>query len=415
MPRRLCLIVYALVWFGLASGMNEQPRADETPGPAPPMHAALNEAVIRIPGGAPPAVTLETTVMHPDGAGPFPLAIINHGASGASFGNRGRRYHLTTAAFYFLSRGYAVAMPMMRGFSTSGGELYQFGCDFAATGMAYAKDIRAVIEYLGHDARFDTRRVIVAGHSMGGWNTLAVGALDVPNVAGLVNFAGGLRESDCKTGDLALADSTAAFGARSKAPSIWFYGDNDALFPVPVWRAMYDRYTGSGGRAELVDVGVVMKNAHSFLIYPEVQPLWTSRLDMFLAGLGMPHADVNPGDMPLPFPPATQFADVTDVAAIPYISSRARALYGQFLQAPFPRVFMITAGGGATSADGGFDPLGRAMNACHHVGAQCGVYAGDDRVVWKPFATVPEQRLVHLATKPSQAATVGFSYPLDPD
>jgi len=145
MPLGLRSLFYAMLWCGLILGGAQLSRADE---PQPPLHASLNEQVMRIPVEAQPGVTLETTLMHPDGAGPFPLAIINHGASGASFGNRGKRYHLTNAAFYFLSRGYAVAMPMMRGFSTSSGELYQFGCDFAATGIAYARDIRAVIEYL---------------------------------------------------------------------------------------------------------------------------------------------------------------------------------------------------------------------------------------------------------------------------
>src|SRR6185437_2764442 len=151
-----------------------------------------------------------------------PLVVMNHGANNASFGNRGKRYRLSNATFYFLSRGYAVAMPMMRGFSTTGGGIYHFGCDIAATGLANAKDIAAVIRYLGNDLRFDTRRIIVAGQSLGGWNTLAVGALALPNVAGLVNFNGGMRESDCKFDEPELQVGAARFGARTKVPSIWF-------------------------------------------------------------------------------------------------------------------------------------------------------------------------------------------------
>ncbi|MDR3533808.1 MAG: prolyl oligopeptidase family serine peptidase [Rhodopila sp.] len=404
-----------IAWLMLVMGQLAYAAADETPGPDAPPNASLNEQVIRIPGEEPPAVTLQVTILHPNGNGPFPLAIMNHGATGASMGHRGERYRLTNAAFYFLSRGYAVVLPMMRGFSTSGGEIYHFGCDLAATGTAYAKDIRAVIRYLGNDPRFDTRRVIVAGQSFGGWNTLAVGALRIPNVVGLVNFNGGIRSSDCKAGDASLVAAAGDLGARTKIPSIWFYGENDELFPVPVWRAMYDRYTRSGGHAELVDVGVVMKNSHNFLAYPEVLPLWTSRIDNFLAGIGMPYADVNPGDMPLPFPPATQFAAVTDVAAVPYLSDNGRVLYRKFLDLPFPRVFLITATGGAASVNGGFDPLGRALTACQRSGARCGVYAVDDHVVWKPFPTGPRERAYNVTAKADQTTTVDFSSRLNPD
>jgi dienelactone hydrolase len=411
-PFRLLTVLLPLI-FAIATAA--PCRADETPGREPPPNASLNEQVIRIPGDEPPAVTLQVTIMHPDGNGPFPLAIMIHGATSVSVGNRGERYHLTNAAFYFLSRGYAVGLPMMRGFSTSGGELYHFGCDFAATGIAFAKDIRAVIRYLGNDPRFDAARVIVAGQSMGGWNTLALGALNVPDVRGLINFNGGIRESDCKAGDSSLAASAAEFGARTKTPSIWFYGENDELFPVPVWRDMHDRYTRAGGHAELVDVGVVMQNSHNFLAYPEALPLWTTRVDNFLAGIGMPHADVNPGDLPLAFPPATQFAAVTDVTAVPYLSDKGRELYRKFLDLPFPRAFVIAATGSAASMNGGFDPLGRAFAACGHSSVRCGVYAVDDRVVWKPFPTGPQERAYNVAAKSGQTTMVDFSSRLNPD
>ena len=346
-PRRSWGLPNALLAFVLAVAVAAPGRTDEVPAPPPPPNAVLNEQVIGVPVEGPPAVTLQVTIMHPDGNGPFPLVIMNHGAAAISKDHRGGRYHRTNAAFYFLSRGYAVALPMMRGFSASGGEIYHFGCDLAGTGIAYARDIRSVIRYLGNDPRFDTSRVIVAGQSMGGWNALAVGALNVPHVKGLIDFNGGIRESDCDAGDRSLVEGAAKFGAATKAPSIWFYGDNDPYFPVPVWRAMYDAYTRSGGHAEIVDVGIVMQSSHNFLAYPEVLPLWTSRIDAFLAGIGMPHTEVNPGDLPLAFPPATQFAAVTDVAAVPYLSDGGRDLYREFLDAAVPAgVRHLRHGGG---------------------------------------------------------------------
>ena len=178
---------------------------------------------------------------------------------------------------------------------------------------------------------------------------------------------------------------------------------------------MYDAYTRSGGHAEMVDVGVVMQSSHNFLAYPEVLPLWTSRIDAFLAGIGMPHTEVNPGDLPLAFPPATQFAAVTDVAAVPYLSDAGRDLYREFLDLPFPRAFVISATGDAVSMSDGFDPLGRALAACQRRGVRCGAYAVDDRVVWKPFQTGPHEHAYNVTVKAGRTITVDFSPQLNPD
>ena len=351
----------------------------------------LNEQVIRIPTEDPPVVTLEVTIMHPNGPGPFPLAIMNHGASNISSEHRGNRYHLTNAAFYFLSRGYAVALPMMRGFAASGGEFYHFGCNLSATGIANAEDIRSVIRYLAADPMFDTSRVIVAGQSFGGWNTLALGALNVPNVAALIDFNGGIESSDCDADSRNLIAAAGIFGAHTRIPSLWFYGLNDSIFPVSTWRAMYDSYVRAGGNAKLVNVGAFMADSHQFLAYPESLPLWVPKIDAFLRQIGMPSTELHAGYLPERFPAPTQFAAITDVTAIPYLSQRYREMYRDFLELPFPRAFVIDNMGTAVSESGGLDPLGRAMAICHTRKGQCGVYAVDDRVVWKPFRVANQQ------------------------
>jgi dienelactone hydrolase len=408
----LLLLVLIPIGGGLRGAMAQTTEQDQE---NVPNHSPLNEQLIRIPGDAPPAVTLQVTIFRPNGDGPFPLAVMNHAANAVSVGNRGNRYRLNGAAFYFLSRGYAVAQPMMRGYAASGGELYHFGCDLGATATANALDIRAVIRYLGTDPHIDTRNVIVAGQSFGGWNTLAVGALNIPNVKGLINFSGVLRESDCKPGDGALVAAAGALGSGTKAPSIWFYGDNDDLNPTSTWRAMYDRYTAGGGHAELVDVGVFMRSSHDFLTHPESQQLWLPRLDSFLQRIGMPYAPINPDYMPKPFPPATSFAAIDDVAAVPYMSDKGHDFYKKFLQAPFPRVFVINEAGSAATDNGGFDPLGRSLRLCQNRSVRCGIYAVDDRVVWKPFLTSPPERAYSVTVKADQTTTIDFSSRLNPD
>lgn len=82
---------------------------------------ALNEQIVMLRiGGGWGAVELETTIFKPNGDGPFPLVVINHGkASGNPLFQARARY--LVAAEQFVARGYMVVAPMRRGFSKSGG------------------------------------------------------------------------------------------------------------------------------------------------------------------------------------------------------------------------------------------------------------------------------------------------------
>ncbi len=357
----------------------------ENPALIPPV--PLNERVLSIPGDPARPVALQVTVYTPAGPGPFPLAVLNHGATAISAQNRGTRYRYTFSAYYFLSRGYAVVMPMMRGFAGSGGRLVKNGCDVAATGRANAEDIRAVIDHFRTERDIDATRIVVAGQSFGGWNTLALGTLDVPGMRGLVSFSGGMKESDCIAPSTALAGAAADFGAHTRLPSLWFFGDNDTLFPPPTWREMYQRYADAGGRATLVDIGDFMDDSHQMLTHPESIPLWVPLLDRFLHSVGLPATPVEPRYLPTPIPPETHFAAVDDVARVPYLDDHGRAVYRTFLTRPLaPRVFVVSPNGSLAAAIGGFDPIARALAACGRNAAGCQVYAVDESVVWSPPA-----------------------------
>ncbi|HVJ53136.1 MAG TPA: CocE/NonD family hydrolase [Aliidongia sp.] len=370
----------------------------------------LNEQILQIPGDPAQPVMLQVTVFMPNGPGPFPLAVMNHGADGSSMPPAEQpRYRNTYAAYYFLSRGYAVALPMMRGFAGSGGRLESHGCDDLGFGITNAKDIRAVIGYMARQPGIDGTRVVVAGQSFGGFNTLALGMLNMPNVKGLVNFSGGLIASNCARPDDSLIAAAATMGSQTATRSIWFYGDNDKLFAASTWHAMHQRYLAAGGNAELVAYGTFMSNAHQFLSFPESQRIWVPKLDAFLTKVGLPGRPVHPEYMPMAVPPATHYAAVEDTASVPYLKDQGRALYQQFLEKPAPRAAAIGANGTLATANGGFDPLARALAACGRKGAECRLYAVDSDVVWAApmalpsptgFAALSDQNAVpYLSTK----------------
>jgi hypothetical protein len=93
--------------------------------------------------------------------------------------------------------------------------------------------------------------------------------------------------------------------------------------------------------------------------------------------------------LPASFPPATNYAALDDVDAVPNATDKTKQAYREFLTKPFPRVFVITPNGGCGSFEGGFDPLTRALEAFRSRGAEGRVYAVDDRVVWTAPARTP--------------------------
>ena len=184
---------------------------------------------------------------------------------------------------------------MMRGFAGSGGSIVHMGCDLAAMAEANARDIGAVIQTLEQRPQIDRTRVVVAGQSFGGWNTVGVGAAPPPGVRGLVNFNATIRASDCASQDSSLIAGAALLGGRTALPSLWFYGDNDSLMPVSTWKAVFESYKRAGAKAELVDIGRFGDDSHQFSSFPGSLPLWTSKVDAFLARIGMPSAHRLPG------------------------------------------------------------------------------------------------------------------------
>ncbi|ELW9447511.1 prolyl oligopeptidase family serine peptidase [Burkholderia cenocepacia] len=361
-----------------------------------PEAALRREQIISIPSADGNSVMLQATLDMPDGPGPFPLAVMNHGANGSVPPPDQPRYHLTFSAYYFLSRGYAVILPMMRSYAGSQGHLAHHGCDYAATGIEDARDIKAVIEYMKVQPKIDASRIVVAGQSFGGWNTLALGTMDVSGVHGLVSFAGGMDESDCFFSSRALINAAGELGAHSKLPSIWFFGDNDKVFPKNTWHAAYERYVSAGGSAELVAYGAFGADSHNMLGSAEALPLWVPRLDAFLARVGLPHTEVNPGYMPTPIPPASGYAAIDDAQAVPYLGLRGEAYYKKFLEKPLPRAFAIGPHG-AASTNGGFDPISQAMKLCRDRGPDCRLYAVDNSVVWtRPTPVLPPSDFAKL-------------------
>lgn len=251
------------------------------------LNALLNENVLLIPKKGLFTIELETTLYKPDGEGPFPVAVINHGKASGDTRFQGRS-RPGGAAQYFLQRGYAVVVPMRQGFSKSGGNYIGGGCNVESNGRVQAEDVKAVLDFVIQQSWADKTRMVVLGQSHGGWTTLAFGALNYPGVKGLVNFAGGLRQENCIAWENNLAKGASEYAKETRLPSLWFYGDNDSYFNTTTYRSMFDRYTASGGQAKLVAFGVFGSDAHRMFGARDGAPIWQPEVTQFLTSIGMP-------------------------------------------------------------------------------------------------------------------------------
>jgi dienelactone hydrolase len=349
----------------------------------PPLDSQLHEQVIMVPAGPGLQSQLETTVFRPDGPGPFPLLVINHGKNPGdpSLQQRDRFVYMAAA---FVRRGYAVMVPMRSGFAHSTGQYADFGCDMTSNGYGQANDVIDTIRYARKQSWIDGERIIVAGQSYGGLATMALAAQDVPGVRGVLNFAGGLKIDDGNCNwQASLVRAFENFGASSKVPSLWMYGANDSYFGPDLANKLYRAYTGSGGHARLMAFGAFKRDAHVMLASRDGEKVWLPETERFLQQIGMPTAEMYAYTPPAQ-PPKTDFAAIENVSAIPFLSEQGRAAYKSFLARMTPRAFAVAPNGSWGWAEDGEDPDGRALAACQGKSREpCRLYTVDDYVVWQ--------------------------------
>ena len=342
----------------------------------------MNEQVMQVPAGVDRRAMLETTVFRPNGPGPFPLLVINHGKDPGrpSAQPRDRFYHMASA---FVKRGYAVMVPMRQGFANSTGRYRDRGCDMTANGYLQAEDIRSTLAFARAQSWIDGAHIVVAGQSYGGLATMALGTQDEPGVRGLINFAGGLRDdSDRCAWRSALVSAFAEYGANSRVPSLWLYGENDSLFGPELANRLHQAYGQAGGKARLIEFPSFKRDAHGMLASRDGEKIWLDDTMRFLKGVGMP-TEVLHKVPPPPTPPRTDFAKLDDVEAVPFLSENGRRAYADYLTKMTPRAFAVSPSGAWTWAEEGEAPEARALATCSAKSTEpCKLYSIDDYVVW---------------------------------
>ncbi len=330
------------------------------------------------------------THYRPDGLGPFPIVIFNHGRSSAKEKRAMTpRERYVGVARYWIRRGFAVFVPTRLGYGDSGTdpdpEYSGRNCgnrNFAVPLAAMLKAIGATAELARTLPWADTKRLIIMGQSYGGFGSIGAAGEKRAGLLAAINFAGGAGGDThghpmqpCMPAQMASLYNN--IGKHAAVPTLWLYAENDQYWG-PEWpRKWHAAYVKDGGRAELTTFPSVGDDGHELL--RKGFRLWRPVVDRFIGKLGFPPPKAK--DAPLPAP----FAALDDADKLPYVKDVVKSDgYQKFLDADLPRAFAIGRTG-AWAWRTGENAVQEALDRCQQNGKRpCGLYAVDDAVVWKP-------------------------------
>jgi dienelactone hydrolase len=267
-------------------------RAQKSTGPQGPEEGVIRRQAWLIPAQD-RSTLMWTNLFRPPGAGPFPLAVINHGSTGNELQRAGfRQPDYAALTEWLVAHGYAVAVPQRPGHGKTGGPYYedQGGCanaDFRKAGLNTAASIAAAIDFMTHQPFVRKTGVLVIGQSAGGWGALALASRNYPPVKAVVGFAPGRGgRADGEAGHNCAPDRLVAaarqFGEKTRIPSLWIYAENDSYFPPELSKRLAAAYRMAGGRAEYHLLPSVGAEGHELIHAREGVALWGPILERFL-------------------------------------------------------------------------------------------------------------------------------------
>jgi dienelactone hydrolase len=208
----------------------------------------------------------------------------------------------------FIERGYAVIVPMRRGYGETGGEWAErYGTcvapDYYRAAREGAKDLVGVVQFARTLPYVKRDQVLLVGQSAGGIASIAAASENPPGVVGVVNLAGGRggRPYTHPGDPCVAANMTEAIGklARTiKVPVLWHYSENDQFFAPRHVQAWFKAFEQAGAPGRLVMQPPFRWDGHGIFGADSGIPIWTAAFDRFVKDLRFP-APATPAVIPV--------------------------------------------------------------------------------------------------------------------
>ena len=240
-------------------------------------------------------VQLELLVRRPDGPGPFPTVVFNHGSTGRGDTPESfrRSWWSPAASAYFVERGWMVVFPQRRGRGASDGrydegfetDRSRYSClpALSLPGVERAiEDLDAVMSHLRSRRDVLHSRILLAGQSRGGILSIAYAGERPDAVVGVVNFVGGWMGDRCPNA-VTINSGTFRRGGRFPRATLWLYGDQDPYYSLSHSKDNFTAFVAAGGKGQFLSYWVPGQNSgHALIAYPR---LWTDDLTRYLMSI----------------------------------------------------------------------------------------------------------------------------------
>jgi dienelactone hydrolase len=233
---------------------------------------------------------LEIVAAKPQGQGPYPTIIFNHGSTGQG---RNKAFYRRTwcpavVASYFVERGWMIHFPQRRGRGKSGGSYGEglapdgsgYSCDveIAIAGFERAvEDVDAVVRHLRGRSDVDQDRLIIGGVSRGGILAIAYAGMRPASFHGAINFNGGWLGRACANYET-VNPLLFKRGASAGIPTLWLHGSSDQYYRIGHCRGNFEKFLTAGGRGKFIAAAA----GHGLLFKPA---MWAKHLDQYLDGI----------------------------------------------------------------------------------------------------------------------------------
>lgn len=271
-----------------------------TPARAEAIDASLREAVHSVPVAS-VGESIVVTSFRPRGEGPFPWIVLSHGTATTLEANRALgRYRPLNPVREWVNRGYAVLVPVRRGYGATGGSRLadSYGTcadpDFRRAGDGAAEDLLATADWAKAQRDLDPRRWLLVGQSAGGFASVHAASRRPDGLVAVLAFSAGRGGNpETRPGEPCGSDRLAALLAdiapRVAVPVLWFYAENDQFMGPRVQRLWFDAFRSAGGRGELVVIPPFPRaRGHGVFPSRDGTPLWTAATASFFRSQRLP-------------------------------------------------------------------------------------------------------------------------------
>jgi dienelactone hydrolase len=220
--------------------------------------------------------------------------VLSHGTATTLQANLAmERYRPLHPVREWVRRGYAVFVPMRRGYGAKEGRHLgdAYGScsrpDFRRAGEGAALDLLATADWAKSQRDLDPRRWLLAGQSAGGFASIYTASKRPEGLLAVLAFSAGRggdpgkRPGEPCASDR-LAELYASIAPQISVPVLWFYARNDAYIGERVQQLWFDSFRAAGGRGELFVVPF-FRPALGHGVFPAQMgtPFWTEAVAGF--------------------------------------------------------------------------------------------------------------------------------------